>query len=226
MSVAQAPIDIEYPETDGMPMGETDVHRAWMIRIYDLLRRHYAAQRVYVGCNLLVYYAEGIPRQFCVPDVFVVKDCDPDPRRVFKVWEEGRAPDVVFEVTSRGTRREDEIFKPQVYGRIGVKEYFLYDPTAEYLSPPLQGHRLDGERDELVRPGPAGALDCRELGLKLWLDAGKLVLADAATGERLLTDAEAAEARAEGAEARAQAAEEEARRLREQLARLQQPPQP
>jgi hypothetical protein len=35
------PAEIEYPETDGKPMGETDVHRLWMIRLYDLLKHRY-----------------------------------------------------------------------------------------------------------------------------------------------------------------------------------------
>jgi hypothetical protein len=71
-----------------------------------------------------------------------------------------------------------------------------------------------------------GALACQTLGLRLWLDNGELVLADAATGERLQTDAEAADARAEAADARAAAAEAEVRRLREELARRQPPSAP
>ena len=104
MSLIQTKLEIEYPETDGKPMGETDLHRWWMARILDLLSYKYRSQHVYVSCNLLVYYSEGNPREFVVPDDFVVKDCDPSPRRVFKVWEEGKAPNVAFEVTSRSTR--------------------------------------------------------------------------------------------------------------------------
>jgi Uma2 family endonuclease len=215
MSLPSAVADVEYPESDGKPMGETDIHRAWMNRLCDLLRRRYAGQRVYVGCNLFLYYVEGSPFDSCVPDVFVVKDCDPRPRRTFKLWEEGRTPDVVFEVTSRSTRREDDTFKPQAYARIGVKEYFLFDPTSEYLLPPLKGFRLAGDDREPILPDKDGALVSHELGLRLWLEAGELILADAATGERLLTDFEAADARAE-------AAEQEVHRLREQLAKLQQ----
>jgi len=73
-----------------------------------------------VASNLLVYYEEGDPSKVVVPDDFVVKDSDPNRRRTFKIWEEGKAPDVVFEVTSRGTRQEDRQWKPQKYARIGV----------------------------------------------------------------------------------------------------------
>jgi Uma2 family endonuclease len=226
MSLTQTLKEIEYPESDGRPMGETEVHWKWMVRIHALLTWRYRAQRVHVGSDLLVYYVEGDPRQYVVPDDFVVKDCDPGLRRTFKVWEEGRAPDVVFEVTSQKTRRKDQHKKPEVYARIGVKELFLYDPTQDYLDPPLQGFRfVQGERVPIT-PDETGGLECRELGLVLRLEEGQLVMEDARTGERLLTEAEAAwrqqqaeRAAREAAEARARAAEEELRRLREQIAR-------
>jgi len=230
MSLATPLTDIEYPESDGKPMGETDVHRGWMIRLYDLLAYRYRGQRVYVGSDLLVYYVEGIPREFLVPDDFVVLDCDPGPRRVFKTWEEGRIPNVVFEVTSRATRRQDLVFKPKTYAQIGVKEMFLYDPTGEYLRPALQGFRFESGGQIPLAPDATGALDCRELGLRLRLEDGQLILSDRDSGQTLMTEAEAERAAREAehaarqeAEVRAAAAEEELRRLREQIAR-QQPP--
>jgi hypothetical protein len=66
-------------------MGETDLHRAWMNCLHELLKRRYAGQQVYIGCDLPVYFEEGNPLKYCVPDVFVVKDCDPGPRRPFQI---------------------------------------------------------------------------------------------------------------------------------------------
>ena len=37
----QTAFEVEYPETDGRPMGETDLHREWMQRIIDLLKYRY-----------------------------------------------------------------------------------------------------------------------------------------------------------------------------------------
>lgn len=219
MSLAQTLAEIEYPESDGKPMAETDVHWEWMVRIRELLGYRYRGQQVYVASNLLVYYVEGDPRKSVAPDAFVVKDCDPRPRRTFKIWEEGLAPDVVFEVTSRATRRQDEIGKPAAYGRIGVKELFLYDPTRDYLEPALRGFRFVNGRPVEVPPDDSETLECREIGLLLRLEDGQLRMFDAGTGRRLLTEAEAERAARDAAEARAMAAEEEIRRLREQLAR-------
>ncbi|MGE0378466.1 MAG: Uma2 family endonuclease [Planctomycetaceae bacterium] len=220
MSLAQPFAEIEYPESDGKPMAETELHLEWMIDIRNRLKYRYQGQRVYVGANLLVYYVEGDARKSVAPDGFVVKDCDPGRRRTFKTWVEQRTPDVVFEVTSSSTRSEDEKLKPQTYARIGVKELFLYDPTGDYLDPVLQGYCFSRGRKTRIRPNASGALECRELGLLVRLDdAVALHLFDSGTGERLLTEAEAADARAQKERAAREAVEEELRRLRDQLQR-------
>jgi Uma2 family endonuclease len=224
-------IDIEYPETDGRPMGETDLHRDWMVRIIDLLKHRYRGQRVYVTGDLLFYYVEGNPKRYVVPDAMVVKDCDPGRRRVYKLWEENRLPCAVFETTSRYTKRRDTTQKIKLYQTLGLPEYFLYDPTADYLRPPLQGHRLSGSDYVVVEPDADGRLLCRELDLWLRLENGEMVMYDCQSGERLQTEAEdeRSEKEAERAARKAErvareveraarkAAEAEIERLREQL---------
>jgi Uma2 family endonuclease len=200
-------IEIEYPETDGRPMGETDLHRRWMIRIIDLLEHRYRDQRVYVSGDLLLYYEEGNPRSFVVPDAMVVKDCDPGERRVFKIWEEKRVPCAVFETTSRKTKNKDASHKTPLYQQLGIAEYFLYDPTADYLRPPLRGHRLGADGYELIVPDEAGRILCQELGLWLRLEDGDLVMYDTESGQRLLTEAEASNEREHAARERERAAQ-------------------
>jgi Uma2 family endonuclease len=206
---------IDYPESDGKPMGETDWHIDWTLRLRDMLKYRYRDQRVYVGSDLLLYYHEGVPRDFVVPDGFVVLDCDPQRRRVFKTWEEKRVPNVVFEFTSASTRRSDEFFKPRTYAEIGVAEYFIFDPHSEYLSPALQGFRLTDECSYIrIEPDKSGRLESRELGLTLELDSSDLVIRDAASGQMLPTQADAALQREQVAKQR-----EQAMNQREELAR-------
>jgi hypothetical protein len=64
--------EVHDPESDGKPMGETDDHRDQMVRHIELLRHFYGGQQVYVSGALLVYYEQGNPRKFVVPDAFVV----------------------------------------------------------------------------------------------------------------------------------------------------------
>ena len=226
MTLSSPIVEIDYPESDGKPMGETDLHRDWMFRLIEMLKYRYRGQQVYVSGDLLVYFEERNPKRYVVPDAFAVKDCDPGRRRIFKIWEEGRVPNAIFEVTSRRTKRRDLKIKPAIYSRLRVPECFLYDPTADYLDPPLQGFRLAGDDYCRIEPDASGALVCEELDLLLRLEGGQLLLLDGTSGERLLTEAEAGRAAQQALEAERQAreaAEAENRRLREML-RSQPPP--
>jgi hypothetical protein len=198
-------------------MGETDLHIDETVRLRQMLKRFYAGQRVYVSGNLLVFYEQGNPKKFIVPDVFVVNGIEPRDRRNYKIWVERRPPQVIFEVTSRRTKKKDTIIKPELYRLMRVPEYYLFDPTQDYLDPPLQGYRLTGERHELLAADAQGSLVSEQLGLRLCPEGNHLMLYRLDNGQRLLTDEEAlAEAEAERADAEArQAAEAEARRAAE-----------
>ena len=134
-----------YPESDGKPMAETEVHIDALIYLREALKDYFReSPQVYVAGNMLLYYEEGNPAACVAPDVFVVKGVAKHERRTYKLWEEDQPPTVVFEITSRGTRLEDLGTKRALYAMLGVQEYFLYDPLGEYLRPPLQGFRLEG----------------------------------------------------------------------------------
>lgn len=176
-----------YPESDGKPMAESDWHRHEMCRQIELLKKYYAGQRVYVSGALLLYYEQGNPKKVIVPDVFVVKDIKPGDRRFYKTWIERKAPDVVIENTSKKTKKKDTVTKPDLYAKLGVKEFFLFDPLREYLDPGLEGHRLVGNKYERIEPDTHGALVSNELGLRLLAEEGQVVFNRLDTGERLLT---------------------------------------
>ena len=91
-------------------MGETDLHRQDMVDVIDTLADRFAAEAdVYVTGNLLLFYEEGNRRKHISPDVFVVRGVPKlPPRDYYLLWKEGRSPDVVIEITSKTTRREDQ----------------------------------------------------------------------------------------------------------------------
>ena len=204
---APAVTEVFYPESDGQPMAETDVHRALMIDLLTMLQEYFHDDpQVYISGNLFLYYQEGDPRRVVAPDVFVVKGVPGDHRRIYKLWEEGQPPDVVFEVTSPSTRREDLRSKHDLYERLGVAEYFLFDPLGEYLRPPLQGHRLTQGHYRPLSPAADGALWSAVLGLELHPRGEHLRLFDPESRRWLPTSQEATAAR-RGAELRAATAE-------------------
>lgn len=207
---------VHYPESDGKPMAETDWHRDLMGSLISALQGRYRDEPlVYVSGNLLLYYEEGNPRRSTAPDVFVVKGVPAHRRRTYLLWDEGVAPCVAIEISSRSTRREDVQSKPDLYARLGIREYFLFDPLEEYLRPPLQGFRLARAGYEPLRPDADGALVSLELGLRLTRDGQHLRLWDLSTGAEVLDDRR----RAEAERARAETAEAELARLRELLGR-------
>ena len=211
---------IEYPESDGKPLGETDVHRREIAQIIEMLMLYFqSAADIYISGNLMFYYEEGNPSAVTSPDVFVVKGVPKGLRRTYKLWEEKHPPAVVFEITSRSIRLEDKGNKRALYAMLGVHEYFMFDPLAEYLKPPLQGFRLVGEEFIAIDQAEDGALISQELGLRISRDSTYLRLIDMTTGQPLLRPSELDAARRAEAEAR-RAAEEEVERLRAELAHL------
>jgi hypothetical protein len=95
----------------------------------------------------------------------------------------------------------------------------VYDPLGEYLQPALQGYRLQKGDYEQMCPEADKGLVSQVLGVDLRVKQGRLRVVNPATGDRLMTPAEAQEAR-RVAETRAAQAEAELERLRAELARL------
>jgi hypothetical protein len=147
--------------------------------------------------------------------VFVILGVQQRRRRIYKAWEEGgRLPDVVIELTSKKTSKADQEIKPQLYARLGVREYFLFDPYGEYLRPRLQGYRLV---NSVYQPMDEYPLRSAVLGLVLREEDNALRLYHPTSGKRLLTPEESELAR-RAAEADRAAAEEQ--RKTEAAARL------
>jgi Uma2 family endonuclease len=177
-------------------MAESTLHRKVMADLIAALERHYLDDPLaWAGGNFLLYYEKGNPRASVSPDVVLVRGIEKWDRPLYKLWEEGRSPDFVIEVTSSSTRREDLSTKKDLYERLGVFEYFLFDPTGDYLNPRLQGYRLEAGRYIRLAQEPDSSLPSRITDLRLRPEGLNLRLIDARTGEKLLWIAEEAAAR-------------------------------
>lgn len=182
--------EIEYPDSDGQPMAETEVHILLMVSLIVILRNYYRkADDVYVIGNMFLYFREGHPECRLAPDIMVFKGvAGRKERRSWKTWEEeGAVPRVVFELTSKKTAKEGLVDKRDTYQELGVKEYFLFDPLHEYLPERLMGYRLVKGRYQAIAANKDGSMDSRELGLRLVPARKKLGLVVIKTGEKLLT---------------------------------------
>jgi Uma2 family endonuclease len=227
MSAIPLEQEMEYPTSDGQPMAETTLHRKVMADLIEALERHFASvPDVWVGGNLFLCYRKGDPSAALAPDVLLARGVTKWDRPNYLLWEE-TPPALVVEVTSRKTRREDRGKKKDVYERIGVEEYVLFDPYGDWLRPRLQGFRLEEGRYQPIVPAEDGSLASRTTGLILRPEGERLRLFDPAAGKPLLwtdelegarTEAEAARAAAETALAEERAAR---RKLEERLRELE-----
>lgn len=186
--------EVYYPSSDGKPMAETEYHRDLMIYFISALIEFFDENPdVTISGNNLLYYVEGNPHKSVSPDCYVVFNVDKRLRDLYKVWEEGKTPSVVFEFTSKTTRREDTEKKRPLYEQIlKVDEYFLFDPTEDYLDPILQGYRLtDGVYSRI--PLVDGKIRSEQLGLEFVPDGKLLRIIHPDTGQPLLTRKETGE---------------------------------
>ncbi len=198
-----------YILSDGKPMAETREHMEAMIYAIFALRTRFLNQPdVYVMGNDFLHFRKDNRTAYLSPDCSVVFGGTPKPSRPnFKIWEEGVTPLVIFEMTSTGTRHEDERKKYEIYrDLLKVSEYYRFDSKGEYLKPRLRGDSLvEGE----YRPMPLninGRIFSPALNLEIGLIGEELRFYLPDTGLPLLSPQEE-QIRADSEQVRADSAE-------------------
>lgn len=224
----QTQSQIFYPSSDGEPVAETYTHLYALLTTLEVLRQYLTGQQGTVLANQFLYYAQGFPKLRVAPDVMVIFDVAPGGRDNYKIWEEGKVPSVIFEITSKGTQNQDINQKKTLYEQLEVQEYWLFDPKGEWVEEKLRGYRLRGESYELIT-------DSRSEPLKLRLsiedeligfyreDTGDKLLIPDELATKLQQETQAkqeAENRANEAENRANEAETLLARYRERFGDL------
>ncbi|RLC13319.1 MAG: Uma2 family endonuclease [Deltaproteobacteria bacterium] len=176
--------DVEYPDSDGEPMGETGFHVTAILHLLSALRQYFINNdNIYVAGDMFLYYKQGFPRYNKAPDVMVIKGVENHERRSFKMWEENTGPCVIFEITSKSTKNDDMIGKKELYASLDVQEYFLFDPLRDYLKTSLLGFRLKKGRYAPLPIDSNGYMTSRELGVYLIPEGNILRVVDPRTRE-------------------------------------------
>ena len=226
------------PVEDGMQQESPIDH------IKRLLTARYADREdVFVSNAVFISYDITNGNARVQPDLFIAFGVDAAAIRVnlpnFWIWETGKVPDFVMEVASPSTAANDLGRKRELYERIGVSEYWRFDPTGgDLYGQPMAGERLvDGRFQpcQLVTDSDGSIQAHSELlNLDFTWHGTSFDILDPSTGKTIdpMTSAieslqeaqsERDEAQAERDQARARAAqaESEVARLREQLRSLE-----
>jgi Uma2 family endonuclease len=125
-------------------------------------------RRFLADTNVALYASPNqppvVPDMFLSLDVAVAEDWFAKRHRSYFIWEFGKAPEVVVEIVSNRVGDEDE-GKLEIYARIGIRYYVIYDPTQQLSNHVLRLLELRGleygEMAEFWLPGV-------ELGLTFW----------------------------------------------------------
>lgn len=173
--------EIFYPSSDGEPLAETSVHVDAIIHAVVVLRQYLSGQQAIVLADQFLYYAQGYPRLRVAPDVMVVLNVPPGPRDNYKTWEEGQIPVVIFEMTSAGTKEQDQGYKKMLYEQLGVQEYWQFDPKGEWIPQKLCGYRLFRDLYEPITDDR-----CEPLKLRLQVEDQLIGFYREDTGEKIL----------------------------------------
>ena len=232
---------LKLPAEDGMPM-ETNWHRSAMNLLIDSVHALWHDRNDYfAGGNMFIYFSFGqvLRKHYRGPDFFVVKGVDgTHDRDSWVVWmENGRYPDVIVELASPSTIRNDLTVKKELYEQtFRTTDYFCYNPANQELV----GWHLQDNAYHKIDPNPQGWLWSH--ALNVWMGAwegafqriqakwprfysgdGQLILTLAeAEAQRAEAEAQRAEAEAQRAEAEAQRAEAEAQRAEAEAQRARQ----
>ena len=196
-------------------MGESIAQSNLILYLLNVLRWLYHVEGWFVVSNLNIYLRRRAHEYPLAPDVAVFKGvtvANPGARalRSWRLYEPGRpAPQVVFELASEETWREDVDDKPAKYAALGVQEYYAYDPNDPPYWPAMRG-RLRGwwlVEGALVEQTPDGRGRLWSAELQSWLapDGALLRLYDL-DGRMRLTEGEAERAAKEAERAAKEAA--------------------
>ena len=122
-----------------------------------ILEDHYRNRpMVYIGAETPVRFNPADLRNAVVPDVVFAEDVDSEPIRTlphlsYIIWEIGKPPDFALELASPSTYENDVLEKPGVCERIGIPEYWMFDPTGgDLYGQTLTGRSLVNGSYEMV----------------------------------------------------------------------------
>ena len=148
---------------------------------------------VFASSNTFICYDPDDLNVRVSPDFYIAFGVDAEAvraRRMYLPWEVGKSPDFVLEVASESTAASDMFAKRDIYRRVGVYEYWRFDPTGgDIYAYPIAGDRLvDGVYVPVdIIEEPDGVLRgwSDALGLHLCWSDGMLKFYDAEEREYL-----------------------------------------
>jgi len=211
--------DEGYPHSDGAPLAQNTPQADQILyaapALKAFLRRRFPD--VFVAADLLIYPRRNDLKASVAPDVFVAFGAGDRRRLSYKLWDGEPVPAFVLEVLSGTTEDKDLGEKRDKYARMGVREFWVFDPFGRRVPDRVAGFRLHRRRYRPIPPLPGTRVVPSDvLGLEFRAEDDDLRIHDP-IARKDLRSYEQADAEAE----RANALAAELARLRRRLERYE-----
>lgn len=151
-------------EIEGVELSQTGIHAVTISYLVEVLKWRFHDQNVGVIDGVNLYYKNGVDEMPKVPDIMVIDGYAPVPTvegRSYTIRKDrpdiAPPPRLIIEIASDETWERDLVVKPGSYERMGVSEYFVFDPSEPPIwnkdwrkqaggSKRLIGWRLDNDK--------------------------------------------------------------------------------
>ncbi len=175
--VSASDLDLLNEPYSNEPELEDSLHLAQIVLLLTCLEWWWQQrQDFFAAGNLSIYYQppELQSKKFRGPDFFVVLNTTRRSRRSWVVSNEGgKYPNVIVEILSPATAKNDRTIKKELYQDLfKTPEYFWFNPKPKKLE--FKGFRLQNGRYEEILPNLQGWMWSEQLGLYLGVANGML----------------------------------------------------
>ncbi len=196
---------VDYEE-DGRCLSQTLLHDAIASNLRFAIAQHCLwldTRENVLAVDVLIVYRDDGRIVTVAPDVMLAKGRPPTTRpSPALAWEgrraplmrppetpayllvvEGRPPDLALEVVSPKNSPADLRRKKAKYVRIGIPEYFVFDPYPKESDPPLKRYRLQPGGEAWEKKTSRSGLRSKELDTDILVDGWRLAVIDPETGQ-------------------------------------------
>ena len=175
---------VHYPDSDGRFFPENPLQARAIMNVRFALQYHFdKVDNIVLEGDMFLYYEPGNRAASIAPDIFVVLDHDLGDRPVYKLWEEGKPLDFALEVISPSSEISNAVKNRELYARLGICEYFLFQPDPRKRGPRLVGYRLWGGSYKKVPAEAGGALHSTALGVSFRIEDKNLRVGSLESGQ-------------------------------------------
>lgn len=174
---------VSHPAKDRHYVPENSLQAHAILNVRVALQHHFhMAKNVVVKRNMPVHYEQTNPAAHIAPGLIVVLDHRLRDASEYSLWREGKPPDLALDTVPPSSALHSVPRQQALYARVGIGEYFLFQPDTRRPGRRLAGFRLRGGRYVELAAGPNGEVSSKALRVSLRVEGENLRVCNLETG--------------------------------------------